>query len=83
MRFLFVVSHVRTQASFRPLLTEMPLPLARTFDSVHFHEHLWVLVQGTFTPLVHAHAGRTTTGFQWTALRAAAEPPRWADKKPR
>jgi hypothetical protein len=39
-----------TPASFRPLLAETPLPSARTFVSIHYYEHLSVLVQGTFTP---------------------------------
>ena len=50
MRFLSVVSHVCTPASFRPFLAESPLPSARTFGSIHTYEHLSVLVQGTFTP---------------------------------
>ena len=35
---------------FRPLLAETPLPSASTFVSIHYYEHLQVLVQGTFPP---------------------------------
>jgi len=42
-------SHICTPASFRPLLAETPLPSARTFGSIHYYEHLKVLVQGNST----------------------------------
>jgi hypothetical protein len=35
---------------FRPLLALPPLPSASTFVSIHNHEHLSVLIQGTCTP---------------------------------
>jgi hypothetical protein len=34
----------------RPLLAETPLSSASIFGSIHYYEHLRVLVQGTFTP---------------------------------
>jgi hypothetical protein len=39
IRFLFIGSHICTPASFRPLLTETPLPSANTFVSIHYYEH--------------------------------------------
>ena len=48
------------QASFRPFLTETPLPSASSYHPLRYtHYHGSVLLQGTCTPLVHAHAGRT------------------------
>jgi hypothetical protein len=51
-------SHVCAPASFRPLLAETPLPSARTFVSIHYYEHLKVLVQGT-SCLCIVHADRS------------------------
>ena len=43
-------SHVCSPASFRRSVALPPLPSARTFDSIHLHQHHRVLVQGTYTP---------------------------------
>ncbi|AGF78773.1 hypothetical protein UWK_02232 [Desulfocapsa sulfexigens DSM 10523] len=57
MIFLFVTPYLCHPASFRPYLTVTPLPLASNlcYVSQRYMEHL----QGTLTPLVHAHVGRT------------------------
>jgi len=57
MKFLSVSSQVYTPASFRPYLTVTPLFRLLIYATLHFitQEHL----QGTLTPLIHAHAGRT------------------------
>jgi len=49
MRFLFVGPHVLPRASSGPILTDTPLPSARTFGSIQIWTPL-VLVQGTYTP---------------------------------
>jgi len=57
MMFLFVAPYLCHPASFRPHLTDRPLPSASNlcYVSQRYMEHL----QGTLTPLVHAHVGRT------------------------
>jgi len=50
VRFLSVGLHVRTPASFRRVVALPPLPSSRTFVSIHYYKHFYVLVQGTFTP---------------------------------
>jgi|GEM_PF-3608768 len=58
MRFLFVASHVCTQASSRQVFAGLPLPSASGYNS-HNMVAISVLPQGTSTPLHRAHAGRT------------------------
>ncbi len=48
MEFLFVVSHVCTQASSRPTLASQPLPSASGYNDLY--ECISVLPQGTCTP---------------------------------
>ena len=59
MRFLFVGSHVCHPASFGPLLAETPLPSARTFGSIHLHEHYRFSYRGLtphkLTPMPGVH----------------------------
>jgi len=57
MIFLFVTPYLCHPASFRRHLTVTPLPWASNlcYVSQRYMEHL----QGTLTPLVHAHVGRT------------------------
>ena len=61
MRFLSVGSHVCHPASFRPFLTESPLPSARTFGSIHHMRHPWFSYRGLsphkFTPMPGVHQG--------------------------
>jgi hypothetical protein len=62
------------QASFRPRLTTRPLPFA---SSCRLIKNLTViLLQGTFTPSVHAHAGRTKALQADPRGRRRAQP-RW------
>ncbi|MEW6585582.1 MAG: hypothetical protein AB1442_08215, partial [Nitrospirota bacterium] len=48
-----------TPASFRPFLTESPLPSARTFVSIHYYEHHRFSYRGLsphkFTPMPGVH----------------------------
>ena len=46
-------------ASFRPLLTDQPLPFASSYDLLTTWFSAVIFLQGTFTPLVNARAGRT------------------------
>ncbi len=59
MRFLSVGSHVCAPASFRPLLAEAPLPSARTFGSIDYHQHHRFSYRGLtphkFTPMPGVH----------------------------
>jgi len=57
MLFLFVGSSLCAPASFGRSLTVPPLPSASTCVNVSNTDRIHI--QGTFTPLVHAHAGRT------------------------
>ena len=79
MRFLFVVSHVCLPASFRPLLTETPLPSARTFVSIHNHEHHWFSYRGLpphkLTPVPGVHKS-----IQRMPLCGTADFYRWGGK---
>ena len=65
MLFLFVTSSFCTLASSGPFLTNRPLPLASVFATIQGRQKADAMgssgahTQGTFTPLVHAHAGRT------------------------
>ena len=56
MRFLSVGSHLCARASSRQPLARLPLPSASSLSAL---SGIQVLLQGTFTPQVHAHAGRT------------------------
>ena len=56
-RFLSVDSHLGARASFRQALAGLPLPSASSYTPPHRAGQ--VVLQGTFTPSVHAHAGRT------------------------
>ncbi len=60
MRFLFVGPHVRHRASFRPILTDTPLPSARTSGSIpHMSGYPWFSYRGLpphkFTPVPGVH----------------------------
>ena len=57
MQFLSVASHLCAPASFRQALADCPC-LRLVVTSIH-DESMSVLPQGTFTPLLRAHAGRT------------------------
>jgi hypothetical protein len=46
-------------ASFRPNLTVKPLPFASSYRLITTWFSTVNFLQGTYTPLVHAHAGRT------------------------
>ena len=46
-------------ASSRPLLTGQPLPFASSYGLLTAWFSAVIFLQGTFTPLVNAHAGRT------------------------
>lgn len=46
-------------ASSRPSLTAEPLPFASSYRLITAWFSTVIFLQGTFTPLVHAHAGRT------------------------
>ncbi len=67
MLFLFVGSQLCTPASFRPGLATAPLPSAGTSANASFNINR-IFVQGTFTPLVQARAGRTTKSLQPSAF---------------
>jgi hypothetical protein len=56
-------------ASSRPTLTDKPLPFASSYRLITTWFSTVIFLQGTFTPLVHAHAGRTQ-GQQSDAYRA-------------
>ncbi|MFT7660931.1 MAG: hypothetical protein ACI89S_002051, partial [Gammaproteobacteria bacterium] len=45
-------------ASSRPDLTVKPLPFASSYRLITTWFSTVIFLQGTFTPLVHAHAGR-------------------------
>jgi hypothetical protein len=46
-------------ASFRPPLAGWPLPFASSYRLITTWLSTLIFLQGTSTPLVHAHAGRT------------------------
>ena len=71
MRFLFDGSHLCTRASFRPPLAKRPLPSASSCVCPTRTDQ--VLLQGTFTPSVHAHVGRTQALQRTLANARAAE----------
>jgi hypothetical protein len=66
MRFLSVGSHVCTQASFRPLLAETPLPSANTFGSIQHYGHHRFSYRGLsphkLTPMPGVHKKIEATG---------------------
>ncbi len=59
--------------SSRPDLTVKPLPSASSYRLITTWFSTVIFLQGTYTPLVHAHAGRTQTTPQgyFALLRAA------------
>jgi hypothetical protein len=60
MRFLFVGSHLCARASFRPPLARRPLPSASSCICPEGQtRYSYRGLQGTFTPSVHVHVGRT------------------------
>jgi hypothetical protein len=50
---------VLLQASFRPLLTDWPLPFASSYRLITNRLRTVIFLQRTFTSLVNAHVGRT------------------------
>ncbi len=63
-------------ASFRPNLTVKPLPFASSYRLITTWFSTVNFLQGTYTPLVHAHAGRTqmhAAGLRQAALASAAD----------
>ena len=69
MRFLFVGSRLCARASSAQPLTGLHLPSASSYHRWAYSapDPMLVYLQGTCTPLVHAHAGRTNK-FQQTAF---------------
>ena len=56
------------QASFKPRLATRPLPFASSCRLIK--DLTVILLQGTFTPSVHAHAGRTKANSLGPPLRS-------------
>ena len=61
------------QASFRPLLTDWPLPFASSYRLITNRLRTVIFLQRTFTSLVNAHVGRTQCARvgRFAALRLA------------
>jgi hypothetical protein len=68
MRFLSVGPHFCTPASFGPILTDTPLPSARTFGSIpHVSRRPWFSYRGLsphkFTPMPGVHKAIQRTSY--------------------
>jgi hypothetical protein len=62
-------------ASFRPDLAVKPLPFASSYRLITTWFSTVTFLQGTYTPLVHAHAGRTQMQLQIDTQKARASEP--------